>query len=190
MKLSDLVARSRSCRRFFEGEDVPPGVLRELVGLARLSPSGANRQSLKYFISSEKETNEKIFPNLSWAGYIKDWPGPPPGERPSAYIVILNDGNISKECGCDHGIAAQSIMLGASELGFSGCILGSVKREALREALDIEERFSIMLVLAIGKPREEIAIETVGDDGDIRYWRDEEGVHHVPKRALEELIVS
>ena len=120
---------------------------------------------------------------------MRSWSGPAEGERPSAYIVILGDTEISKSSGCDHGIAAQSIMLGATERGLGGCMIGSIKRDALRETLEIPERYEIQLVLALGKPAETVVLEDVGPDGDIKYYRDDEDVHHVPKRPLDELIL-
>ena len=118
------------------------------------------------------------------------WSGPEEGERPSAYIVILGDTELRKGFGCDHGIAAQSIMLGATERGFGGCMIGSIDRPELRQVLDIPERYEILLVLALGKPAETVVLEDVGPDGDIKYYRDDEDVHHVPKRTLDELILS
>ena len=188
--IEDLIRKNRSYRRFHQ--DVPVGVktLRALVSLARLSASGANLQPLKYILSSDPETNATIFPHTRWAGYLKDWDGPAEGERPAAYVVILGDTEIRSSFGCDHGIAAQSIMLGATERGLGGCILGALDRTALREALDIPERYDILLVLALGKPKETVVLEDVGPDGDIKYYRDESSVHHVPKRSLEELILQ
>jgi nitroreductase len=188
--ISDLVKANRSCRRFYENHTLDLEILKELVDLARLSASAANFQPLKYILACRPETNAEIFSCLAWAGYLKDWPGPEPGERPAAYIVILGDTAISKDFGCDHGIAAQSILLGARARGLAGCIIGSVNRDRLREILNIQPHLQILLVLAIGKPREKIVIESVGPDGSIRYWRDAEGVHHVPKRPLKEIIVA
>jgi nitroreductase len=188
--LCDLVQKNRSYRRFVESVDIEAGVLRDCVDLARLSASGANAQPLKYVISNDPTTNAKIFPTLSWAGYLQDWPGPSEGERPSAYIVILLDTSIRKDAGCDHGIVAQSILLGAVEKGLGGCMLGSIRREELSEALGLPAHLEILLVLAVGMPAETVRVETVGADGDIKYWRDENGVHHVPKRSLDELIVD
>lgn len=160
------------------------------MDLGRLSPSGANLQPLKYILSCEPQKNALVFPHLRWAGYIKDWPGPAEGERPSAYIVILGDTEIRKQFECDHGIAAQSILLGASEKGLGGCMIGSIDREGLRAALKISPRYEIFLVLALGKPKETVVLETVGTSGDIKYWRDGEGKHHVPKRTLDEIIID
>jgi nitroreductase len=188
--IAELVKENRSCRRFYEADSVKLKILEDLVDLARLSASSANLQPLKYILACQPEINAEIFSCLAWAGYLKDWPGPEPGERPAAYIVILGDTAISKDFGCDHGIAAQSLLLGAREKGLAGCMLGSINRKALREILNIASQLQILLVLAIGKPKEKIVIEAVGPDGGIRYWRDAERVHHVPKRALKDIIVG
>jgi nitroreductase len=188
--LKELVFKTRSYRRFHGHEPVRLETLRELVELARLSASGANSQPLKYILCCDPATNERIFPLLAWAGYLKEWKGPAEGERPSAYIIILGDTEIRKDSGVDHGIAAQSIMLGATEKGLGGCMIASIDRIALRALLDIPERYQILLVLALGIPKEEVVIEEVGPEGDIKYYRDAQGVHHVPKRPLDELILQ
>lgn len=188
--LRELIKKNRSYRRFYEDHTVDRDTLKELIDLARLSASAANRQPLKYIPITDPDLRETVFDNLSWAGYLKDWPGPEPGERPAAYIIILHDTDISENCWCDPGIAAQSMLLGATEEGLGGCLFGAVSRKELRKALDIEDKYDILYVLALGKPQEEVKLETVGDDGDIKYWRDEEGVHHVPKRPLEEIIID
>jgi nitroreductase len=189
-KITDLVRDNRSCRRFHQNHKVVLETLKELVNLSRMSASGANLQPLKYILSCDSKTNADIFSALAWAGYLKDWPGPAEGERPTAYIVVLGDTGITQDVGCDHGIAAQTIMLGAREKGLAGCMLGSINRKLLRDLLDVPEHLKILLVLALGKPKEEIVLETLEPDGSIRYWRDSEGVHHVPKRRLEDIIVA
>ena len=188
--IKDLVIKNRSYRRFYQEVAIERQILIELVDLARLSASAANLQPLKYILSCEPQKNALIFPHLAWAGYLKDWPGPCEGERPSAYIIILGDTRICRSFGCDHGIAAQSILLGATEKGFGGCIIGTVQRQELHKALDIPSRYQILLVLALGKPREKVVIETAGLGGDIKYWRDNEDLHHVPKRPLDDIILD
>jgi nitroreductase len=188
--LRELIIQNRSCRRFEEGFVIERRTLEELVDLARLSASAANLQPLKYLLSCEPQQNAEIFPHLAWAAYLKDWPGPAPGERPSAYIIILGDTTVTKDFGCDHGIAAQSILLGARERGLAGCMIGLIQRDELRETLEISARYEILLVLALGKPREQAVIDDPSPGGDIRYWRDGDGVHHVPKRPLKELIIG
>jgi len=188
--LKDLVTKSRSFRRFYQHRPVESSTLTELVELARLSPSAANLQPLRYILSCEAERNALIFPHLAWAGYLKDWPGPAEGERPAAYIIILADTEISRSVDCDHGIAAQSILLGAAEKGLAGCIIASVNKQQLRQALDIPSRYEILLVLALGEPKEKVTIENVNDSGQIKYWRDSQGTHHVPKRSLDDIIIG
>lgn len=188
--LKDLVVKNRSYRRFYQEVPVELATLKELVDLARLSASAANLQSLKYILSCQPEKNALIFPCLRWAGYLKDWRGPAEGERPSAYIIILGDTKISPSFLCDHGVAAQSILLGATERGLGGCILAAVNRTKLAKLLNIPAHFEILLVLALGKPKEKVVLEAVGPGGDIKYWRDKDDVHHVPKRDLDDIIIG
>jgi nitroreductase len=188
--MKDLVLKNRSCRRFHEKVDIKLETLRDLVDLARLSASAGNMQPLKYILSWEPRRNVSVFQHLGWARYLANWPGPCEGERPSAYIVVLGDTEISRSFGCDQGIAAQSILLGASERGLGGCIIASIDREGLRNALQIPPRYEILLVIALGKPREKVAVETLLPGGDLKYWRDSDGVHHVPKRRLDDIIIG
>jgi len=190
MELIDLIRQNRSYRRFHQDVTVTGETLRELVNLARLSASSANLQPLKYYLASDEQTNNLIFPTLGWAGYLPEWPGPEEGERPAAYIIILLDKQIAPRVNCDHGIAAQSILLGATERGLGGCIINSIRREKLHLALKIPPTYEILLVIALGKPKERVELEPLPADGDIRYWRNAEGVHHVPKRGLDDLIVT
>jgi nitroreductase len=189
MKVGELVLKNRSYRRFYENFPIEDETLRQLVDLARLTGSASNLQPLKYLLSVDHKRNNSIFPHLRWAGYLKDWNGPEEGERPSGYIIILGDKNITRSFGCDHGIAAQSILLGASEMGLGGCMIGSIEKEDLRRELSIPSHLEILLVLAIGKPKEIVKIENIGPEGDVKYWRDAKGIHHVPKRSLDEIII-
>ncbi|HCW05280.1 MAG TPA: nitroreductase [Clostridium sp.] len=188
--LRNLIKANRTYRRFYEDVKIERNTLEELIDLARLSPSGGNLQPLKYIISYREETNKIIFPKLKWAGYLKDWDGPVPGERPSAYIIMLLDKNISKSPMWDHGIASQSILLGAVEKGLAGCQFGSIDKPALMKELNIPENYEILMVIALGKPKEEVVLEEIKDAKDLKYWRDEKEVHHVPKRKLEDLIIE
>ena len=188
--LSDLILKNRSYRRFDESKRIAIETLRSLVDLARLSASGSNVQPLKFLLSNDPEKNGKIFQTLAWAGFLKDWDGPVEGERPSAYIVILGDKDISTGFGVNHGIAAQSILLGAAEKGLGGCMVGSIERDKLRKNLELADRFEVLLVIALGKPVEQVVIEETGPDGDIKYYRDANNVHHVPKRPLGEIILE
>lgn len=182
--LRDLVLKNRSYRRFHQDVTIELETLRELVNLARLSASGANRQALKYILSNDPHRNSLIFKTITLAG------NPGEDEAPTAYIVILGDKTISSTFGCDHGIAAQSILLGAVEKGFGGCMVGLIKRENLAKALKIPPQLEILLLLILGKPKEAPVIESTFKDGTNMSWVDDEGVRHVPKRSLDDIIVG
>jgi nitroreductase len=188
MNLKELILKTRSYRRFDESYTVDSKTLESLVDLARLSPSGANRQPLKYVLCNTPECCERVFPYLAWAGYLTEWPGPEKGERPSAYIIILGDKSVTDIFGIDHGIAAQSIMLGATDAGLGGCIIASIKRDELSDELSIPDNFEILLVLALGKTVEKVIVDEISND-NVKYWRDNDQNHHVPKRKLSDLIV-
>jgi nitroreductase len=187
--IRDLILKNRSYRRFHQSERISETQLREWVDLARNSGSARNSQSLKYILSIDDSFNSQIFEQLSWAGYLTTWKGAAEGERPSAYIVLLHDTLISGNYFCDDGIAIQSILLGATEAGYGGCIIHSVNRNKLREVLNLSEQYEILYVLALGKPKETVVLEDM-KNGDVKYWRDENQVHHVPKRALDEIILE
>ena len=190
MNFKDLVLKNRSYRRFDEEFVIDREALVELIGLARYAASGRNAQPMKYFLSNDREMNAQIFSTLTWAGYLKAWPGPEKGERPSAYIIVLLDHKISDNFLCDDGIAMQNILLGAVEKGLGGCILRAINKPHLTAILNLPDHFEIIDVVALGKPLEKVVITPVGKDGDIRYYRDENDVHYVPKRSLDELIVN
>lgn len=186
--LKDLLIQNRTRRRFYQNERISPEILRELVDLTRYTPSTANSQALKFRIVYTPEECSALFPHLIWAGALKDWDGPEEGERPAAYIVILCDKNLNKMY--DDGIAALTMMLGATERGLGGCIFGSVQREEAAKALNIDtELYKIDLVLALGKPKEIVKIVDVPQSGCIDYYRDREGIHYVPKRELKDILL-
>lgn len=186
----EAVKKTRSFRRF---KAVPAPSLSNLEGLielARLTPSSANKQPLKYVLVEAKERLPEVFSCLKWAGYLSDWTGPSEEEQPTAYIIILSDPSLNENPGIDIGIAAQTMLLGAQELGFGACLLGSIDRPRLKGLLAIPGGLEVQLVVALGTPGEDVVLTTVENDGDIRYWRDEQGVHFVPKRSKEDLIVK
>ncbi len=189
--LKDLVQQNRSYRRFRAETRMELSTLRELVDLARLSASAANLQPLRYVLCCEPETNAAIFECLAWAAYLKGWPGPGEGERPAGYIVVVGDTRPSQTyVGVDAGLAMQSLLLGAVERGLGGCIIASVQKDALRKILNIPARYQILYVIALGEPGETVTIEEIGSEGDIKYWRDGENRHHVPKRRLADVILD
>ena len=189
MNVREALLRNRSCRRFYQDYIIPENDLLTIADAARLSPSGRNIQALKFLISCRPELNSRIFPTLAWAGYLTDWAGPEEGERPSAYIIQLLDKSItpnimSEDC----GITAQSMLLQATELGYGGCIIAAVRRKELHAALELDDRYTVMNVIALGKPKETVVIEDM-KDGEYRYWRGADGTPHVPKRSLYELVI-
>lgn len=185
--IRELILKNRSYRRFDESVKISLQQLESWVELARFSASGRNMQTLKYVICTSEKTNAEIFPNLGWAGYLPDWKGPMEGERPVAYVLVMHDKALAENYFCDDGIVLQSILLGAVNDGFGGCMIGTVNKGKLAKLLKLPENLVILWVIALGKPVEEVVIETA-QNGEIKYWRDENKVHHVPKRPLEELI--
>jgi nitroreductase len=190
MTFKDLVLANRSYRRFDGTHSISGAVLRDLVGLARTTPSAANRQPLKYVLSCTEEGNSLVYETLAWAAYLPEWKGPPVPERPTAYVVVCLDTTITKAADIDVGIAAQTILLGAVEQGLGGCMFGSVKREELARRLGLPDTLAIALVIALGKPVEKVVLDGLAPGGSIKYWREPDGTHHVPKRGLEELILK
>lgn len=187
-----LMKSNRTVRRFQEEKEVAPETLEKLVELTRYCPSGRNAQPLRYIIATAKDIRGKIFPLLKWAGYFKEWDGPEPGERPSAYLIQCLDTNFGQTCLCDDGLQLEAITLGMRTLGLGGCIIKAFDKVSLADALDIPKRYSPRYVLAIGYPAEEVRIEDMSghEDADFKYYRTSDGIHHVPKRLLQELIIK
>lgn len=188
--LKDLVESNRSYRRFDHSAAVPMHILEELVELARLCPSAANKQPLRFILSTAPSDNDAIFACLKWAAYLTDWSGPVPAERPSAYIVMINTLKDWEFAKFDLGIMAQTMLLGAAEKGLGGCMIGALDREKLRAHFSLQPEVDVSLVLALGKPVEEVRIVDVKEGGSIKYYRDDAGVHYVPKRSLVELTLD
>lgn len=186
----DLVLKNRSYRRFYENEKIDYDILVDFVDCARNTAASVNFQVLKYKLVNDEDNNKKVFDCLAWAGLLKEWKGPEEGERPSAYVVVLCDKEISTAKPIDVGIAAQTILLAATEKGYGGCMFGSVNRNKLAEEFNIDlERYSIELVVALGKPKETVKLVEVSENGSTAYYRDENGVHYVPKRSIDEIII-
>ncbi len=188
--LKDLVQSNRSYRRFDHSAPVSMHTLEELVELARICPSAANKQPLRFILSTGPSDNDAIFACLKWAAYLTDWPGPAPAERPSAYIVMINTAKEWEFAKFDMGIMAQTMLLGAVEKGLGGCMIGALDRQKLRAHFSLQPEMDVCLVLALGKPVEDVRIVDVPEGGSIRYYRDDMGVHYVPKRSSVELIVD
>lgn len=185
-----LVKKNRSYRRFDESKVVDRSTLVRLIELTRYCASTSNIQALKFYPVCDTAVRAQVFPCLHWAGYISEWDGPQPGERPVAYIVIVGDTDIRASFGMDPGIVAQTILLGASDMGLGGCMIGSMDKAQLRESMHLPSNHEVLLVIALGKPTETVVIEDAGPDGNIKYYRDADDVHHVPKRTLSEVLVD
>ncbi len=191
MNLKELLLKNRSYRRFYQDEEIDMTDLEDIIAHVRLSPSPANLQPLKFILINNRQTNAQLFQHLKWAGYLKDWDGPEEGERPSAYIIIMGNSQKSAHVHWDYGIALQTILLSAAEKGWGGCTIGSFDKEKVRKLLDVPKEFDLAAVVALGKPKETVVIDDVlGEDADIKYWRDKDQVHHVPKRKLADLILK
>ena len=186
----DLVIKNRTCRGFDESYRIDRATLLELIDLTRCTAASANLQPLKYFAAADKETVDKIQPLTKWAGALSHLNLPYPGTRPTAFIVICQDNAISSSNGMlkDVGIVAQTITLGATEMGLGCCMIGSFDLLKLKETLALPENIEPKLVIALGKPAETIVL-TDAKDGNTTYYRDENGVHYVPKRPLNEILL-
>ncbi len=188
--LQDLLARDRSTRRFDASRPVGADTLTRLVDLTRYCASGRNAQPLRYRLVTDPAECDALFPALAWAGYYKDWDGPAPHERPTAYLIQCLDTEMGKDCLADDGLQLQAITLGATALGLSGCIIKAFNKVKVTEALSIPERYTPRYVLALGYAAETVKLVPMGADGDIKYFRNEADEQCVPKRALNELIIG
>jgi nitroreductase len=191
--MEELTRGNRSYRRFDERKPVTEDHLRSWIDRARYSASAMNAQPLRYVLCESDGVNDAVFPLLKWAGYLTDWPGPDEGERPTGYVVIVHDTRVEVKpefVWCDAGLASQNILLSAVEEGFGGCLIASVDWSRLSEVLQLDERYKPLLVIALGAPAEESVVVDLPADGSIKYYRDENGRHYVPKRSLQELILA
>lgn len=185
MGMTELVRQARSFRRFDGSKPITADVLRSLVDLARLTPCGGNQQPLRYRLVSVPDECASVFPHLAWAGALKDWPGPAPGERPTGYIVIVS----AQDSSTDVGIAAQTIQLAATEKGYGACMIGSIKRDNVKRTLAIPDPLAVRLVIALGIPAETVVLEEISPDDCLDYYRTRDDVHHVPKLRLEDVLI-
>lgn len=189
----DLVLKNRSCRGYDESYQFRREELLAFVDLARQTAASANIQPLKYHIAYEKEQVAQIQPLTRWAGSLPQLHLPYPGSRPTAFITICQDLSISSHPTSflpDVGITAQTILLAATEQGLGGCMIGSFQKEELKALLKLPEQMEPKLVIALGKPAEEIILVEPKEDGSVKYYRSEDGkTHYVPKRKLEDIIL-
>lgn len=188
MDIYEAIEKRRTVRRFKQ-EKIDKTILEALVNYARLAPSSANQQPLKYIIVDENKKTGEVFDNVKWAGYIAPEGDPPENERPVAYIIVLGDTKISKS-GWEHdvGAAVQNILLAASAKNIGTCWIGSINRDEIRKALSIPGRYIIDTLVALGYEAERPVAED--ERGSIKYYKDEKGKLHVPKRKLEDIIIK
>lgn len=186
MDIYEIIKKRRTIRRFKQ-EKIPLELLEKFIDMARLAPSGANMQPIEYIIVIDREIVKKIFPLTGWAGYLGKNGPPPEGKRPTAYIVVLLNKEIkSPTPKHDVGAAVENILLSATYEGIGTCWIGSVNREKLREILNIPKNYEIDSIVAFGYPDEISVVEEFV--GSIKYWKDEKGTMHVPKRKLSEIV--
>ncbi len=186
MNVYDLIKKRRTIRRFKQ-QSIDHNLLEQMVDAGRLAPSAANRQPLEFIVVNKQSKLEKIFETLKWAGYIAPKGNPPEGKRPTAYIVVLVNSDVSKIKGAvDAAAAIENMILTALDAGVGSCWIGSVDREKVRGILNIPDNYLIDSVLALGYPDEQPIAEDMADS--IKYWKDDKGVLHVPKRKLEKVI--
>ena len=188
-EFKELVTKARSYRRFKEDSPIAIETLTDIVDTARVVSSGANAQPLRYAISVNKEKNDRIFAYTKWAGALKEWHGPAEGERPAGYIVI-GANTAAKQYSIDLGIAAQTIQLGLAVQGIGCCMLANVNLKAIHQLVELPEEIPALLVIALGYPAETVVLEPLPAGGSTTYWRDSQDHHHVPKRALQDILLS
>jgi hypothetical protein len=191
--IKDLIKKNRSVRGYDNSRDVTIEELREMVDCARLSASSVNMQPLKYILVNTVDGKARVLKQVSFAAKLSTLKLPHRGSEPMAYIVICQDEQISKsETGFlrDVGIAAQSITLAATELGLGACMLGYFSPDKLRQALDLSENLKPQLVISLGKSVEDIRIVDIEEGESTDYYRDEAGIHYVPKRKLDDVIIT
>lgn len=185
--IKELLESTRSYRRFDENREVSAEDMKTIAGAVRLCPSAANLQRVRVVNVTDKSEKERVFDCLGFAAYLKDWAGPSVGERPTAYAILVTTQNLDVNLAIDVGIAAEAMLLTAREMGIGGCIFRSFKPDVISSVVN-KEGYIPAMVIAFGYPSETVVIEDV-KDGDIKYYRDANGVHHVPKLSCEDIIL-
>ena len=185
-----LAREARTCRRFDESAPLSQQDLEWLLECARLAPSARNAQELRFITITRGPMLDKLFPLTRWAAALRDWHGPEPGERPTAFIAVLMPESPSSLLYIDAGIACQTIQLAAASRGWGMCMIHSFEHGEAADLLHVPSPLKIVLLLGIGKAVEKRVVANMPPDGSFAYWRDSAGVHHVPKRPLAELLIQ
>lgn len=188
--LRQLLIFDRSVRRFQAHRAIETETLQSLVELTRYCAASQNIQPLRYLVINDRQGKDLIFPLLRWARHLKDWAGPTPQERPSAYIVQVTDTRLAPSLLCDCGLALQAITLGAAALGINCCIIRNFNPEEVHSTLHLADHYKVEYVLALGYAAENVKIETLAPDQDYGYYREPDQTHIVPKRTLDQLLLK
>ena len=186
--IKELLKETRSYRRYDESKPIDRRTLEQICEAVRFCPCAANLQRLRLVLLTEEKECAEVFETLSFAAYLRPWVRPEEGERPVAYAVIMTEKEPDVNLSIDIGIAAEAMLLTAREMGIGGCMFRSFNAENLTRILG-KEGYSPILVLSFGYPGEKIVLEDGRADA-LKYYRDSDGVHHVPKLPLEEIILK
>ena len=159
----------------------------QILDAARLTPSGANLQSIRFLAVTDPVEVDFVTKSAKWAAYLTDWQGPTEDEAPTAWVLLLSPAEKAAPS-IDLGITAEALLLSATALGYGGCMFLSIDRGAIAERLGIGDGMRIDLAVALGVPAEEVVIREITDGDDLRYYRDENGRHVVPKLSLKDRL--
>lgn len=187
-----LLEGRRTYRRFDEGRQIPEEVIADMKKAAQLSSSAMNRQPLRYIYIRTPETVNAVFGITSWGGALPDGAGrPKEGERPTLFVAILSEKSLqTKFTPFDEGLAASNLTLAAYAHGVGSCILGSVKIDALRELLKIDESLDVSCVIGFGYPAHKSSIVEVDAGEKLSYYLDKNRDYVVPKKKIEDVTIE
>ncbi len=184
MDVYEAAIKRRTIRRFKQ-KPIPFEILKKIVDAGRLAPSSANLQPVEYIVVDSTGLVEEVFKTLRWAGYISPAGDPPPGKKPVAYIIVLtNKEKNTGNCERDAAAAIENMILVAFEEGIGSCWIGSIDFDKLNSILELPGHVRIDSVIALGYSDESPEIEEMQDS--VKYWKDDTGGLHVPKRKLED----
>ncbi|MGK2906480.1 MAG: nitroreductase family protein [Desulfuromonadales bacterium] len=187
--MKQLIEKNRSYRRFDFRRKISEDLLGELVDVARMSQSAANLQPLSYITVNKEEMVEKVHEHMRWAGYLPDWNGPVDAERPVAYIIVLGNKEVKQTFReVDAGLAMQNMCICAAAEGIGSCMIGNLDKTRLLALLEIPEQYEIIYAVAFGYPVEQV--QMVPFAGDVKYYRNENHQHFVPKRLLKDVLIK
>ena len=181
-KSIDTLLRGNRSYRGYASNPVTEEQLRAIVGVYRFVPSGMNAQPLRFrLVTGDAVT--KVHPLVKLGAALPQEHLPHKGEEPRAYIVICAEKE-DRVVDMDLGIAGQSMLLKAVDMGLNGIFILNFNPEALQQALDLPLR--PLAVIGLGKGAERIFI--VDKKDSLSYYR-QDGIHYVPKLALEDILL-